>query len=406
MVTVGRKRLFAVSCAGMFVFGAILGLPGTVLGQAETVARFGLTLADRGLLIAALFTGLLGGSFLSGPLVHRLGPRAALSLASALVALCLPLLGVAPNGVLAGSALAAIGLTSATINTASNALASALFPTERGRRMNLLAVMVGLGGLALPAATAIAARWVSWPAVVAAAGVLSAVVAALAARLPDPRPPETVVGGAGGSEGGTRPGPLRHLAAQPGFAWFCLLILLAGGSEASLAGWISSYLLVSGFGAAAATWGLSAHWLGLVVSRALFARRVDAAKAAAIERSAVAAALLVLFFAASSTPLVLVVGPFVIGVAMALVMPTALALAGERFAGSAGVLFGALLTLAQVGGIVLPAAIGFVAERAGVAIGLGVPVFAYAAVAVVVRRVSSPVSACHAMGDDLPRDGG
>ena len=53
----------------MFVFGMILGLPGTVLGQPETVAQFGLTMADRGWLIAALFFGLLLGSLASGPVL-------------------------------------------------------------------------------------------------------------------------------------------------------------------------------------------------------------------------------------------------------------------------------------------------------------------------------------------------
>ncbi|HET9568384.1 MAG TPA: hypothetical protein VFP16_08450, partial [Vicinamibacterales bacterium] len=61
-MTSPRERLYAVACAGMFVFGMILGLPGTVLGLPETVQQFGLTLADRGLLISTLFTGLLFGS--------------------------------------------------------------------------------------------------------------------------------------------------------------------------------------------------------------------------------------------------------------------------------------------------------------------------------------------------------
>jgi len=61
----------------MFVFGMILGLPGTVLGLPETVQQFGLTLADRGLLISTLFTGLLFGSLLSGLVVDALGQRVA-----------------------------------------------------------------------------------------------------------------------------------------------------------------------------------------------------------------------------------------------------------------------------------------------------------------------------------------
>jgi MFS family permease len=171
-----RERLFAVSCGGMFVFGMILGLPGTVLGLPETVQQFGLTLADRGLLIATLFAGLLLGSLLSGPLVDALGQRAALLVSSALVALCLPLFALATSFLVASSALIALGLASASINTASNALSSELFPGERGRRMNMIAVMVGLGGLTMPTATVLASASVSWRAVVIGGGVLSGVV--------------------------------------------------------------------------------------------------------------------------------------------------------------------------------------------------------------------------------------
>ena len=131
----------------MFVFGMILGLPGTVLGQSETVEQFGLTLADRGLLISTLFAGLLVGSLLSGPLVDRMGQRAALVVSLSLVAVCLPLLAMAAGATVAASALLLLGLASASTNTASNALSSELFPHERGRRMNGIALMVGLGGL-------------------------------------------------------------------------------------------------------------------------------------------------------------------------------------------------------------------------------------------------------------------
>jgi hypothetical protein len=43
-----RERLCAVACAAMFVFGIILGLPGTVLGLPGVAERFQLILADRG----------------------------------------------------------------------------------------------------------------------------------------------------------------------------------------------------------------------------------------------------------------------------------------------------------------------------------------------------------------------
>jgi fucose permease len=380
------ERSYAIACAAMFVFGMILGLPGTVLGQPETVAQFGLTMADRGVLISTLYFGLLFGSLASGPFVDTVGHRAALAVSSALAALCLPLFAWAGNATVAAVMLGTIGLASASINTASNALASELFPEERARRMNGLGVLFGFGGLAMPAATVLASDLVTWRGVVVGGSVLSALVALTAALMP--------MGGARPAHADARSSPFgafRHFARQPGFAWFCLLVMLAGGNEASMAGWTSTFLLASGVSAAAATIILSSHWLGLILSRLIFSRHVDRAKAAAIERSALAGALLLLIFVTSSAPAVLAVGPFLIGMSIALVMPTSLALAGERVAGNHGTLFGVLLTLAQVGGMVLPASIGVVAERAGVRPGLAILVASCAAIALVVRHISASV---------------
>jgi fucose permease len=381
-----EARSYAIACAAMFVFGMILGLPGTVLGQPETVAQFGLTMADRGVLISTLYFGLLFGSLASGPFVDAVGHRAALAVSSALAAVCLPLFAWAGNAAFAAIVLATVGLASASINTASNALASELFPGERARRMNGLGVLFGFGGLAMPAATVLASDLVSWRGVVVGGGVLSALVALTAAAMP--------MGEVRPGHAAARPSPFgafRHFARQPGFVWFCLLVLLGGGNEASMAGWTSTFLLASGASASAATIILSSHWLGVILSRLIFSRLVDRTKAAVIERSAIAAALCLLLWVTSSGSVVLAAGPFIIGMAIALVLPTSLALAGERVAGSPGTLFGTLLTLAQVGGMVLPASIGLVAERAGVRPGLALLIASCAAIAMVVRHISASV---------------
>jgi fucose permease len=365
----------------MFVFGMILGLPGTVLGQPETVEQFGLTLADRGLLISTLFTGLLFGSLLSGVVVDALGQRVSLVVSSALAAVCLPLFATASSGLLAASALFALGLASASINTASNALSSELFPDERGRRMNGIAVMVGLGGIAMPTATVLASHLVSWRAVVVGGGILSALVA-LSGVMPIALPRRN---SATGSDPITA---LRQFAKQPAFVVFLMLIMLGGGNEASMAGWTSSFVIASGMGSSTATWVLSSHWLGLILSRALFSSRVDRAKETAVERSAVLSALVLLVIVVSPAPVVVMFGPFVVGMCIALVMPTCLAMAGERIQGNPGALFGGLLTLAQIGGMVLPSAIGFVAQYTSVRLGLGLLIASYGAIAMLVRRLS------------------
>jgi fucose permease len=361
----------------MFVFGIVLGLPGTVLAQPDVVARFGLTMADRGALIAALFVGLLVGSFVSGPAVDAIGQRASLAWSSLLVAACFPILIVASTMSVAAAALAAIGLASAGINTASNTLSSDLFPTERARRMNGIAIAVGFGGLAMPAATAFAAPFVSWRGVVGGASVLALAVALASTRVPMP-PARTHASGTVAA--------LMMLVRRRGFAWFGLLIMLAAANEASYAGWIASYLTASGLSAVTATTLLATHWLGMITGRALFAGRVDRAKQRAVIRGALAGAAVALVFASSHVTPLLAAAPFVVGVAIAVVMPTSMAFAGDRYPGSPGTLFGTLLTLAQAGAIALPALIGVVAQEAGVRAGMSLLVVNGIAIAAIARR--------------------
>jgi fucose permease len=370
-----RDRLFAVACASMVVYGIILGLPGTVLGLPETAAELGLTLASRGSLISALFVGLLAGSLVSGAIVDVLGYRATLSLSSGLVAIAMPLLAMTRTPQLAGVAIAALGVASAGMNTASNALSSDLFPGDRARRMNRLAILVGIGGVMMPVTTVMSSAVVSWRTIVIAGGVLAALVAMAGAK---------VQGTAPTSRSPWLGTAIRRFARQPGFIWLAAGLLLGGGNEAALAGWISTYMQTAGFSAPASTWILGSHWLGLIVARVTLSPRVERTKARAVVRSAVAGGVCVAVFMLLRVPGGLAVMPFLIGCAIALVVPTMLALAGDRYPGNPGALFGLLLTLLQIGGIALPAAIGFISDRAGLRPGLSIVIVSCVCVAVFV----------------------
>ena len=132
----------------MFVFGIVLALPGTVLGLPDVVDRLGLTLARARRPHLRCCSSASSRAALSRAWLSMLPATVtALAASAGLVALCLPLFAAASSYLLAAAALAAIGFASAGINTASNALSSELFPEERGRRMNGLAIAVGVGGL-------------------------------------------------------------------------------------------------------------------------------------------------------------------------------------------------------------------------------------------------------------------
>ena len=192
----------------------------------------------------------------------------------------------------------------------------------------------------------------SWRAVVLGGAVLSGLIAAATFLVMAP---------ARTTHEGTL-ATLRALVQQPTFPSFCLLLACGAANEGAFAGWTSTYLDASGFTPVAATWGLSSHWLGLLIGRVLFARLVDRAKRIAIVRSAVAGGAILLVMITVPVPAVLALGPFAAGMAIGVIIPTSLALAGERLPGNPATLFGLLLTMAQVGGMLLPALLGVMAD--------------------------------------------
>jgi fucose permease len=360
----------------MFVFGLVLSLPGTVVGLEDAADQFGLTLADRGALISTLFIGLLIGSVASGIVVDLLGHRAMLVSCMALIAVSLPLLAHVSSFSGAAVVLAAVGLGGAGVNTASNALSSDLFPSQRGRRMNGLAIAVGLGGLGLPVATALTAGEIPWQSVVVAGGAVAALVAIAGALAGSPARTAQAAGWAA----------VHDVLRQPRVFAFGAMILLGAGTEAAMAGWTSTFLGSQGYSPATATWLLASHWLGLVVARLALSHRVDRDKPAATVIAALAGSASIAVFAAAPAGWLLLAGPFTIGLAIAIVVPTTLALAGERFPVNAGALFGMLLTLAQIGGMVVPAVVGVAAEWFGLQAGLGLVAMNGVLIALVMRR--------------------
>jgi fucose permease len=339
----------------MFVFGTLMGLPGALLTLPDVVDGFQLTLADRGTLIASLFAGLCVGSALSGPMAEVMGTRRAFVVSSVLVAVCLPLIGFATGLWSAAAALAAAGVPAAGINTTANALVSDAFPAERGHRLAIVSVAVGAGGLVMPAAAAAIAGQFSWTVLVFGAAVLAAAVAVATFRLEAP---------ASAAGAHVTLADTMELLRQPGFVSIILLVLLGAGTDVTMAGWTSTYLIERGFEPRSAAWALSSYWFGLIAGRLALSRYVDRDKARAIALAAGASAACVLLLVLSSGA-VLAAMPFVTGAAIALLVPTALALGGERFSANTGMVFGVMLTAAQVGATVLPALVGVVAESAG-----------------------------------------
>jgi predicted MFS family arabinose efflux permease len=132
---------------------------------------------------------------------------------------------------------------------------------------------VGLGGLTLPAVTALTAGVLPWWSAMLGGAVLAAAVAAASLAIAMPV----------SSADATAPrGSIAAVMRQPGLVWIALLVMLGAGNEASMAGFTSTYLTALGFEPQSATWALSAHWVGLIVGRIAFGGFLDRGKARAI----------------------------------------------------------------------------------------------------------------------------
>lgn len=361
----------------MFVFGTLTGLPGALLTLPDVVEGFGLTLADRGTLIASLFAGLLAGSVLSGPVTAAMGTRRAFVASAVLLALSLPLIALATGLGTVAAAFAAAGVAAAGLNTTSNVLVSDAYPRERGHRLSIVSVAVAAGGLAMPVAAGATAGRLSWTVLVFGASAVAAMMAVATFGLHAP---------ASAQGAPVRPADVRAMCRQPGFGAIALLVLLGAGSDVTMAGWTSTYLLGQGFAPQAAAWTLSSYWFGLIAGRVALSRFLDRDKLGAVAVASAACALLTLALALASSPVLLAVTPFFVAISVSPLVPTALAVAGERNPGNAGMVFGLMVTAAQIGAMAMPSLVGVLAEAAGLRQGMALLVLTSVAMAVVAWR--------------------
>jgi len=340
----------------MFVFGLAIALLGAVLPLLAGRAQF--DLARAGLLFVALNAAVVGCSLTMGSRIDRRGPKVAmivgpLSVSAALIVICV----ARDFGVLLAASIM-LGLGGGLLNLSTNTLAAGLSRDERKKNaeLNLLGIFFGLGALTVPLGLGVLLERHGLDLVLILAAALCAVVGAGAAtlRFPGPAPYAGK--------------PVRHplaLLRDPWVALAAFLLFLQAGNEVVLSGFATTHLTLFA-GMPAAAWATVGMWAAVVVARAVLAvvaRRVNGHLI--VVGSAVGtvlgslALLYATTFAAAATALV------VTGAAMAGIFPTMMGIAGARFGGQVGAVFGAVLAVARTGAMLLPWIAGALAARQG-----------------------------------------
>jgi fucose permease len=367
-----RRTLFGAACAGMFVFGIVGSLLGTLFGLPDVRARLDLSLGREGDLFSILYLGLLAMTLAAGPTIDRYGSRVVLLLSSVLAAA-----GFAGFSAGAGYRAAllsslALGIGGGGLNIASNTVVSELYPEHRGRMLNYVAAFFGAGALCVPLLASSLGPGVPVGTLLWSAAALAGACASVYWSLGFPSAREAAT---------FTPRDIPAAVRRPGVLLFASLLFFQTGNEATVSGWVSTYVGYAGWPARTATAVLAGYWVAVMAGRTLAGR---------LHGRIPSESLLVLcgvgsmagcaWLMASSSLWMLVGASLLTSLSLAGVYPTTLAMAGDRYQRFAGTVFGTLFSVGALGGMALPSALGHLSEAAGLRTGMIVPLLGTGAV--------------------------
>ncbi len=380
--------------AGVLICASFLliGWTGLLVPSLIRSVKDGFDQSDAGIGVFYFVYALVyaAGSFGGGLVTERIGRRTVLSVAALLHGAGYVALGIAPSwGIFLLAALPA-GLGVGALDGGGNGLVLDLFPSSRGRTLNLLHLFFSLGALTAPLAIGrLVEDGVAWQAILVATGLAAFVIAALfmVVAMPTGRRDRVAPDRAGPGE--TVRGARGRLAAP------LILLGVAIGcyvaSEVGVSNWLVRFLEPAPL--TTATTALSLFWAGLTLGRLISARvadRFDHIRFA----TACAAGMSVLLFGAILVPsLPASIALFALaGVVTGPVFPMIIAIGGDRYPERATAVSGSLAGAAVVGSIVYPPIMGFLSVTAGLTLAmLGTVVLglACAGALVIVGRMGS-----------------
>ena len=249
--------------------------------------------------------------------------------------------------------------------TVLNALFMDLNHGSEGKGLNALHAAPAAGGiLGAPFAAALL-PW-GWRAPLAVLGVvlLAGATWLLIASYP-PRLQSRLDGGGFGQS-------FRSIALHPGILIVAVLFAAYVGVEGSLNSWTVTYSLESlGASAAAGSVATSLFWLGLAAGRvACSAFAAPGRYGRILVASSLGAAIAYAPVLVFPSLLTLTCSIFAAGLALGGLFPTALAYAGTLFPERPAAVTGFLFLWCTVGGGVVPAAVGLIADRWGMQAGM------------------------------------
>ncbi len=323
----------------------------------------GLNTEQLGRIGAVTFAGLCVGILLSGPLADRLGPRPFAVGGNLLIALGLAVLATAHSYLLILIACGLMGLGAGMLDMVLSPIVSMLQPDRRTVAMNLLHSFYAIGAVLTILLGAVALRWqIGWRTVSAGLAPMPIVIglAFLRVALPQLVEKDTVRT------------PLRSLLRSRYFMVACIAIFLGGSAEMGFSYWMPAYVeRTLGYSRWTAGMAFVAFSVAMAVGRIgimLLPEKVGPLElmlACCIGSST-------LFPLASFSPIgsIAIAAAVLAGLTGSCLWPSTLAVAADKFPAGGATMFAVLGMLGNLGGMMMPWLVGFVATQSNLRWGL------------------------------------
>ena len=331
----------------IFVYGMVAATLGTILPNLSD--RFGLTPSQNGSIAFAQALGLILASLAVGPLLDAEGKKVGLVLGLSLILVALAFLPRSSGYRTLILLMFVMGVGGGILITGANALASDVGGVHRGSVLNLVNLFFGLGGFVTPflAANLLGKNWVHL--CYSIAGFTAVTLAfEIATRMPAP------VAAHSSSFAGA-----AHLLQQPVLWLLGFFLFLYVSCEVGVWNWLPQHLIAQGIPKSRALNVLSVGFaLGLLFGRVLVSPVLIHVPATAVLLFAsVAMAITTFFMLRTRKPGV----ALALGISMAPVFPTTLAVVGDMFPAVTGTAIGFAITCGWIGLAVSSRTIGGIA---------------------------------------------
>jgi fucose permease len=360
----GRSLIFA-AWMGIFVYGYLNAMLGIVLPNLMAKLKIDKSQAGTFFLISSV--GLLVAAVPSGLTMDMLGTKLIVCLGLLLVAVAFWCLGSIDSSQFLYPLAFVLGLGGSMVVAGENTAMSMVNSSQREVAANLLNLFFGVGAFVAPFIVMPVLKKSGFSGVLRASSLLTVAILVLHLALSFPQPTAADAF------------PLARAGAllmQPRLLLLMFLIFLYVGTEFSVWSWTVTFFTTErGYDQKIASRMISAFALAMIAGRwsSQWTLSLLGPERLLLVSAAGSVVCLACMFTLRNRVLV-AISTFAAGAFMAAIFPTAVGLAGTYFPSLVGTAISLVTTGGWIGAIVFPPAVGFVANRRGVARGVLIPV--------------------------------